>query len=40
MPEEAYLFVGTAESLIRVTTDFELKDIDDAFIYKKESRVH
>ena len=39
MPEEAYLFVGTAESLLRVTTDFVLKDIDDAFIYEKESRV-
>jgi chemotaxis protein methyltransferase CheR len=40
MPEEGYLFVGTAESLIRLTTDFVLKDIDNAFIYKKESHVH
>jgi chemotaxis protein methyltransferase CheR len=39
MPPEGYLFVGTAESLIRLTTDFVLEDIENAFIYKKESRV-
>jgi len=39
MPADGYLFVGTAESLLRLTTDFELKDIDNAFIYEKESRA-
>jgi chemotaxis protein methyltransferase CheR len=39
MPAEGYLCVGTAESLLRLTSDFELKDIDNAFIYEKESRV-
>jgi hypothetical protein len=34
------LFVGTAESLLRLTMDFELKDICNAFIYEKESRAH
>jgi chemotaxis protein methyltransferase CheR len=40
MPAEGYLFVGTAESLLRLTMDFELKDICNAFIYEKESRAH
>jgi chemotaxis protein methyltransferase CheR len=39
MPAEGYLFVGTAESLLRLTSDFALKDIDNAFIYKKEPCV-
>ena len=34
-----YLFVGAAESLIRVTTDFNLTEIDDAFVYVKRERV-
>jgi len=39
MPADGYLCVGTAESLLRLTTDFVLKDIDNAFIYEKESRA-
>ena len=31
-----YLFVGSAESLIRATSDFDLEDVDDAFVYVKE----
>jgi chemotaxis protein methyltransferase CheR len=34
-----HLFVGAAESLIRVTTDFNLAEIDDAFVYVKRERV-
>lgn len=34
-----YLFVGAAESLIRVTTDFNLNEIGDAFVYVKRERV-
>ena len=34
-----YLFVGAAESLIRVTTDFTLTEIGDAFVYVKRERV-
>jgi chemotaxis protein methyltransferase CheR len=34
-----YLFVGAAESLIRVTTDFNLNEIGDAFVYLKRERV-
>ena len=34
-----YLFVGAAESLLRVTTDFNLTEIDDAFVYVKRERV-
>lgn len=37
MPDSAYLFVAAAESLLRVTTDFELKDIGGAFVYVKGS---
>ena len=34
-----YLFVGAAESLLRMTTDFNLIEIDDAFVYVKRERV-
>jgi chemotaxis protein methyltransferase CheR len=34
-----YLFVGAAESLLRLTTDFTLIEIDDAFVYLKRERV-
>lgn len=34
-----YLFVGAAESLLRMTTDFDLTEIDDAFVYVKRARV-
>jgi chemotaxis protein methyltransferase CheR len=34
-----YLFVGAAESLIRLTTDFTLTETDDAFVYLKRARV-
>ena len=34
-----YLFVGAAESLIRLTTDFTLTEIGDAFVYVKRERV-
>jgi chemotaxis protein methyltransferase CheR len=30
-----YLFVGTSESLLRLTTDFNLVEIDNAFVYVK-----
>lgn len=33
-----YLFVGAAESLIRMSTDFTLTEIDDAFVYVKRER--
>ena len=34
-----YLFVGAAESLLRLTTDFTLSEIDDAFVYVKRERA-
>ena len=34
-----YLFVGAAESLIRLTTDFNLIEVDDAFVYVKRERI-
>lgn len=33
-----YLFVGAAESLLRLTTDFTLTEIDNAFVYVKRER--
>jgi len=32
------LFVGAAESLLRVTTDFVLTEVDNAFVYVKRER--
>lgn len=34
-----YLFVGAAESLLRLTMDFTLTEIDDAFVYLKRERI-
>ncbi len=35
MPSPGYLFVGSAESLLKVTGDFQLKEIGGAFAYVK-----
>jgi chemotaxis protein methyltransferase CheR len=35
MPPGGYLFVGASESLLRVTTDFELKDLGEALAYER-----
>jgi chemotaxis protein methyltransferase CheR len=35
MPSPGYLFVAAAESLLRVTQDFELQEIGGAFVYVK-----
>lgn len=35
MPRPAYLAVGVAESLLKVTNDFDLHDVGGAFIYVK-----
>jgi len=37
MPSPGYLFVATSESLLRLTTEFSLEDVDDAFVYIKGS---
>lgn len=34
-----YLFVGAAESLLRLSTDFTLTEVDDAFVYIKREKV-
>jgi chemotaxis protein methyltransferase CheR len=33
MPAGSHLFVGASESLLKLTTDFELREIDQAFVY-------
>lgn len=33
MPRTGHLFVGSAESLLRLTSDFELRQIGDVFVY-------
>lgn len=35
MPSPGYLFLGASESLLRVTTGFELQEVDGAFVYVK-----
>jgi chemotaxis protein methyltransferase CheR len=37
MPAPGYLFVGVAESLMRLNIDFQLREIGDAFAYVKEA---
>lgn len=36
MPTPAYLFVGASESLVKLTTDFDLREIAGAFVYVKD----
>lgn len=33
MPSRGHLFVGASESLLRLTADFELKEMGDTFVY-------
>jgi chemotaxis protein methyltransferase CheR len=37
MPSPAYLCVGAAESLLRITDAFELEQVGEAFVYVKKS---
>jgi chemotaxis protein methyltransferase CheR len=36
MPRPGYLFVGAAESLLKFTSEFQLQQINGAFVYVKE----
>jgi chemotaxis protein methyltransferase CheR len=36
LPRPAYLFLGVAESLVGHKTDFELQEVDNAFVYVRE----
>jgi chemotaxis protein methyltransferase CheR len=38
MPDKGYLFVGASESLLKLTTDFVLEEIRDAFVYIRRER--
>jgi len=35
MPRPGYLFVGAAESLLKLTSDFELQELGGAFVYSR-----
>jgi chemotaxis protein methyltransferase CheR len=37
MPTPGYLFVGVAESLLKLSTPFELRKLGEAFVYVKEA---
>ncbi|HUR46242.1 MAG TPA: protein-glutamate O-methyltransferase CheR [Candidatus Saccharimonadales bacterium] len=39
MPGTGYLFVGASESLLKLTTDFELQELGNAFTYLKKAPV-
>ena len=38
MPDGGHLLVGASESLLKLTPDFELHEIDDAFVYVRRNR--
>jgi chemotaxis protein methyltransferase CheR len=40
MPAPAYLCVGASESLLRITTRFELREIGGAFVYVRPGGEH
>jgi chemotaxis protein methyltransferase CheR len=39
MPPGGYLFVGASESLLKLTQDFELKEIAGAFVYVRKPQI-
>lgn len=39
MPDHGHLFVGASESLLKVTPDYELREIGDAFVYIRRPRA-
>lgn len=39
MPAGGHLFVGASESLLKLTADFELREINDAFVYERKNRA-
>lgn len=39
MREPACLFVGSSESLLKLTDDFELKELGDAFVYQRKPLI-
>jgi chemotaxis protein methyltransferase CheR len=39
MPSDGHLFVGASESLLKLTQDFELREIGDAFVYQRKPRT-
>jgi chemotaxis protein methyltransferase CheR len=39
MPSGGHLFVGVSESLLKLTTEFELTQIQDAFVYVRRARA-
>jgi chemotaxis protein methyltransferase CheR len=39
MPSNGHLFVGASESLMKLTTDFELQEIQEAFVYVRRNRA-
>lgn len=39
MPAGAHLFVGASESLLKLTSDFELTELADAFVYVRTPRL-
>jgi chemotaxis protein methyltransferase CheR len=39
MPSGGYLFVGVSESLLKLTDQFELTEIQDAFVYVRRERA-
>jgi chemotaxis protein methyltransferase CheR len=39
MPDNGHLFVGASESLLKLTDQFELRDVNDAFVYLRKPRT-
>lgn len=39
MPDGGHLFVGASESLLKLTQDFELREIGNAFVYVRHPRI-
>jgi len=39
MPEGGHLFVGVSESLLRLTTEFDLQKVDKAFVYVRKPQL-
>jgi chemotaxis protein methyltransferase CheR len=39
VPADGHLFIGSSESLLKITSDFELQELGDAFVYRRQAPI-
>jgi chemotaxis protein methyltransferase CheR len=39
VPVDGHLFIGSSESLLKITEDFELQELGNAFVYRRQLSI-